>query len=103
MDAGMKTISIEPTDARNLNPKARERLIELIKNGLLLEEGMNFSRGQFGLSVRYDPNKIFSPAFKTTYRIRNHIYLSKERFEEFLMEPDNFKKRSIKAQIEYIY
>lgn len=88
-----ETISIEPTDARNLNPKARERLIELIKNGLLLEEGMNFSRGQFGLSVRYDMNKIFSPAFKTTYRIRNHIYLSKERFEEFLMEPDNFKKK----------
>ena len=35
-------------------------------------------------------NKIFAPAFQTTYRVRNHIYLSKKRFDGLLLSPDAF-------------
>ncbi|MEW6183653.1 MAG: serine/threonine-protein kinase [Bacillota bacterium] len=88
-----ETISIERLDTGSLKKEAQDTLDELIRYGLLLGEGITFSRAQFGLCQRYDMNKIFSPAFKTTYRVRNHIYLSQERFEEFLLHPDLFIKR----------
>ena len=38
-------------------------------------------------------NKIFAPAFQTTYRVRNHIYISHKRFEDLLLFPDVFVKK----------
>jgi hypothetical protein len=87
-----ETISIERLDRKRLSPEAQRILIELVKNGLLLDEGITFSRAQFGLCQRYDMNKIFAPAFETTYRVRNHIYLSKTKFEELIIEPVAFTK-----------
>jgi hypothetical protein len=72
---------------------AQEILTHLIQWGLLLDEGVTFSRAQIGLSQRYDMNKIFAPAFQTTYRVRNHMYLSAARFAEMLMNPDSFVAR----------
>jgi len=85
-----ETISIERLDIGKLSAKSRILLEELIKNGLLLDDGATFSRAQFGLSRRYDLNKIFSPAFAITYRVRNHLYLSKGRLELLLNQPDAF-------------
>jgi hypothetical protein len=88
-----ETISLERLDRSKLSPKAQKILEELVKYGLLLDEGITFSRAQFGLCQRYDMNKIFAPAFETTYRVRNHIYLRWQRFEELLLKPDVFVKR----------
>jgi hypothetical protein len=72
---------------------ADELMNDLLKNGLLLDEGVTFTRAQIGLSQRYDLNKIFSPVFEITYRVRNHIYLGNDRLEELLSAPDNFVRR----------
>jgi hypothetical protein len=88
-----ETISLERIDNHALSPGAQHVLNELVKEGLLLEEGVTFTRAQIGLSKRYDMNKIFAPAFQTTYRVRNHIFLSQRRFEEFLLRPDSFVYR----------
>ena len=88
-----ETISLERLDRGRLPEGAQEILDELVKYGLLLDEGITFSRAQFGLLQRYDMNKIFAPAFQTTYRVRNHIYVSRERFVELLLKPDRFVGR----------
>ena len=92
-DRWYETISVERLDRSKLSIKAQLLLGELLKNGLLLDEGVTFSRAQFGLCQRYDMNKIFSPAFETTYRVRNHVYLSRQRLEELLLSPDLFLRR----------
>lgn len=89
-----ETISIERLDRSKISLEAQNLLEELIKNGLLLDEGVTFSRAQFGLGKRYDLNKIFSPAFEVTYRVRNHIYLSHVKLVELLTKPDVFNRRN---------
>jgi hypothetical protein len=41
-------------------------------------------------------NKVFAPAFQTTYRVRNHLYVSQEKFRELLLKPSQFVKRHAK-------
>jgi DNA-binding transcriptional ArsR family regulator len=94
-----ETISLERNDRRRLSPKAYRIFDELIKNGYLLDDGNTFARAQFGLSRRYDMNKIFAPAFQTTYRVRNHIYVSKGILEELLLNPVEFVNRHKKKLI----
>lgn len=88
-----ETITIERLDAAPLNETAELIMNHLVRNGLVLDEGVTFSRAQIGLIKRYDLNKIFAPAFQTTYRVRNHLYLSKERLEELLVNPSDFLAR----------
>lgn len=88
-----ETISIERLDRKVISQKTHNLLFHLVNHGLFLDEGVTFSRAQFGLCQRYDMNKIFAPAFETTYRVRNHIFLSKSRLEELLLAPENFVKR----------
>lgn len=90
-----ESISLERLDKSGLSKEAKELLNELIKYGLLLVEGTTFSRAQYGLSQRYDLNKIFAPVFQITYRVRNHIYVSTKIFEEFLITPDVFLHRHL--------
>lgn len=88
-----ETISVERLDRRRLDADSRAVLDWLVKYGLLLSEGITFSRSQIGLSQRYDMNKIFAPAFQTTYRVRNHMYVGHTSFETLLTEPDKFLRR----------
>jgi hypothetical protein len=85
-----ETITVERLDRRSLDPRAEVILTKLIEFNLFIDEGITFSRAQFGLSQRYDMNKIFSPAFETTYRVRNHMYLSHRQFTTLLLRPDEF-------------
>jgi len=87
-----ETISIERTDSLDLDRNAERILFELVRRGLLRDEGSNFSRAQFGLVRRYDLNKIFTPAFEITYRVRNHIHLRQRRFQKLLLDPGDFVK-----------
>lgn len=88
-----ETISLERKDRDPLNPKAARIFRDLIKNGFLLDEGTTFTRAQFGLSWRYDMNKIFAPTFQTTYRVRNHLYVNRKGLQELLLRPVDFVSR----------
>jgi tRNA A-37 threonylcarbamoyl transferase component Bud32 len=85
-----ETISVDRNERGGLEPCASRLLAELLKHDLLLAEGMNYSRSQIGLGVRYDLNKVFTPAFRTTYRVRNHLYVSNATFSELLAHPGQF-------------
>jgi hypothetical protein len=91
-DRFYETISFERLDLKPLNEKAAELLKYLIVYDVLIIQGITFSRAQVGLSERYDLNKIYTPCFQTTYRVRNHLYLSKHKFEELVLEPTEFVK-----------
>ena len=85
-----ETITVERLDRRSLDSRAETILTKLIEFNLFIDEGITFSRAQLGLSQRYDMNKIFSPAFETTYRVRNHMYLSHRQFATLLLRPGEF-------------
>lgn len=85
-----ETITVERLDRRPLGQGAETILAKLVESNLLIDEGMTFSRSQLGLSQRYDLNKIFAPAFETTYRVRNHMYLSHRRLRSLLLTPGEF-------------
>jgi hypothetical protein len=95
-DRWYEAISIERNDRRGIGQEAIAVLQELLTYDLLLDDGVTFSRTQIGLGVRYDMNKVFAPAFQTTYRVRNHLYVSQEKFRELLLKPSQFVKRHAK-------
>lgn len=94
-----ETISLERLDLKPLSKKAAELLKYLAVHDVLVIEGITFSRAQVGLSERYDLNKIYAPCFQTTYRVRNHLYLSRNRFEQLLLQPGQFVKR-VRARLD---
>ncbi len=93
-DRFYETITLERLDLKPLDKHAAQVLKYLVVYDVLIIKGVTFSRAQVGLSERYDLNKIYAPAFQTTYRVRNHLYLSKGRFEELLLKPDEFVKKT---------
>ena len=90
-----ETISIQRVDRKTLDKDARIILSALIRNGYLVDQGVTFAYSKIGLSKRYDLNKIFAPALETTYRVKNHFYLNKNKFETLLLNPDNFSEIKI--------
>lgn len=89
-----EALSIERLDpGRPLSPDAETILEAALRYGVLVETGAGFSRAHRGLQARLDLNKMFTPAFRTTYRVRNHIYLSGLEFEELLLRPSDLAKR----------
>jgi hypothetical protein len=94
-----ETITLEKLDLKPLGERAAEVLKYLVVYDVLMITGITFSRAQVGLSERYDLNKIYAPCFQTTYRVRNHLYLSKDKFEKLLLEPGDFVK-STRARLD---
>lgn len=93
-DRFYETITLERLDLKPLGKQAAQVLKYLIVYDVLMTKGIMFSRAQVGLSERYDLNKIYAPCFQTTYRVRNHLYLSKYKIEELLLEPGEFVKKT---------
>jgi tRNA A-37 threonylcarbamoyl transferase component Bud32 len=91
-----ETISVDRNERGQLSQGAWEVLVALLKNDLFVAEGVNYSWSQVGLGIRYDLNKVFAPAFRTTYRVRNHLYMSNEGFAELLSRPASFVRRHAK-------
>jgi RIO-like serine/threonine protein kinase len=98
-DRFYETITLEKLDLNPLSERAAEVLKYLVVYDVLMITGITFSRAQVGLSERYDLNKIYAPSFQTTYRVRNHLYLSRDRFEQLLLEPGEFIK-STRARLD---
>lgn len=89
-----ETITLERLDLKPISKKAAQVLKYLSVYDVLITKGITFSRAQVGLSEHYDLNKIYAPSFQTTYRVRNHLYLSNYKFEELLLKPGEFVKRT---------
>ena len=93
-DRFYETITLERLDLKPLDERAAQVLKYLVVYDVLITKGITFSRAQVGLSERYDLNKIYAPSFETTYRVRNHLFLSKDKLEELLLKPDEFVKKT---------
>ena len=92
--APYEALSIERLKADvPLSPIAQEIFDHALRYGILMERGANFSRTHHGLTARVDLNKMFTPAFRTTYRVRNHIYLSAQEFEMLMVAPGSLAQR----------
>lgn len=100
-------ITIERTDAEELSKKAKKMFRTLIRYSVFLDRGLSFSREEIGLVPKITLHKKFTPALMTTYREREHLRLSKDRLEKFILHPDEFRrelvttwKKSDKHQLE---
>ncbi len=87
-----EVITIERRDSKKLSEKAKERLRKLIRYSIFIDRGLSFSREQIGLVQKFTLHKKFTPALMITYREREHLRLSKEQLEKFLLQPDEFKE-----------
>jgi serine/threonine protein kinase len=85
-------ISIERTDAKKLQEDAESIFITLIRYSIFLDRGLSFSREEIGLVQKFTLHKKFTPALMTTYREREHLRLSKDRLENFILHPDEFRE-----------
>lgn len=83
-------VAIERNDISPLSESANEIITHLVANGVFFDDSLTFARSQVGLSSKYLLNKIFCPAFETTFRSRYHHRLSKDKFESFLLHPSEY-------------
>jgi len=89
-------ISIERRDEKNLSDSAEEMVSMLIRHSVFIDRGLSFSREQIGLVQKFTLHKKYTPALMTTWREREHLRLSKDELEEFLLNPDQFRDRILK-------
>jgi len=79
-----------------LSDSAEEMVSMLIRHSVFIDRGLSFSREQIGLVQKFTLHKKYTPALMTTWREREHLRLSKDELEEFLLNPDQFRDRILK-------
>jgi serine/threonine protein kinase len=92
-------ITIERRDAEQLQEIAEKLLGKLIRHSVFLDKGFSFSREQMGVVQKFTLHKKYAPKLKTTFREREHMKLSKNELEKFLLEPDDFRKDFLSKDI----
>ena len=92
-------ITIERTDDKELSKEAKKIFRTLIRYSVFLDIGLSFSREKIGLVQKITVHKKFTPALMTTYREREHLRLSKDRLEEFILHPDKFRRELVTGKI----
>ena len=93
-----ETITIERTDFKDLTEKSQKILSALIRYSVFLDRGLCFSRDDIGLVQKFTIHKKFTPALMTTYRDREHVRLSTERMEKFLLNPDELREEILSGK-----
>jgi len=93
-------LTIERTDNKELSEDAKEILRTAIRYSVFLDRGFSFARERIGLVQKITMHKKFTPALMTTYREREHLRLSKDRLEEFILHPDKFREKLLAGKIE---
>jgi len=89
-------ITIERRDAETLSGDAENLLAKLIRHSVFLNKGFSFSIQQMGLVQKFTLHKKYTPNLRTTYREREHLRLSKNQLEKFLLKPDEFREEWLK-------
>ena len=84
-------IRIEIEGYKKLRDEAQELYENLLKFSIFIDAGEGYPRREV-LTTRLFFRRIFAPAFQMSYRERECLRLSPERFEEFLLNPIEFKK-----------
>jgi serine/threonine protein kinase len=85
-------ITIERRDAKELSEDAKKIFRTLIRYSVFIDRGLSFSREEIGLVQKITLHKKFTPALMTTYREREHLKLSKDKLEKFILYPDEFRQ-----------
>jgi hypothetical protein len=93
-------ITMERTDAEELSKDAKRIFRTLIRYSVFLDRGLSFSREEIGLVQKFTLHKKFTPALMTTYREREHLRLSTDRLENFILHPDEFREKLFTGKIE---
>ena len=93
-------ITMERTDAEELSKDAKRIFRTLIRYSVFLDRGLSFSREEIGLVQKFTLHKKFTPALMTTYREREHLRLSTDRLENFILRPDEFREKLFTGKIE---
>ena len=92
-------ITIERTDNNKMSDDAQKILRALIRYSVFLDSGLSFSRDEIGLIQKFTLHKKFTPALMTTYREREHLRLSTERLEKFLLYPDKLREEILLRRV----
>ena len=92
-------ITIERSDAKELSEDAKKIFRTLIRYSVFLDRGLCFSREEIGLVQKITLHKKFTPVLMTTYREREHLRLSKDRLERFILHPDEFRQELVTRRI----
>lgn len=88
-----EVIAVERKDNKKISDRAEDLLRKLIRHSVFLDRGLSFSREQIGLVQKFTMHKKFAPALMISYREREHLRLSKDQLEDFLLKPDEFREK----------
>lgn len=97
-DRKHEVISIERRDNKKLSDEGEDLLRKLIRHSVFIDRGHSFSREQIGRVEKFTLHRKYTPELKTTYREREHLRLSKDQLEEFLLRPDQFREKLLKTK-----
>lgn len=83
-------LAIERNDSSALAPNAQAFLHALIRFAILDDSKLEASRDDQIKKPIYILNRIFCPAFGISFRRDQHLRVSREKFERFLLQPNIF-------------
>jgi serine/threonine protein kinase len=89
-------LAIERNDMYPLSAEAALILDKLVTYGVFDESRLQFSRDDEIKKPIYVLNRIFCPAFGISMQRDEHLRLSKQRFEQLLLEPARFVREGTK-------
>jgi len=91
-DRYYEILRIEIVGSGNLTGKAYELYKELLIEGIFTEATGRYPWGKGLLNNCLILRPIYTPALRITYRRRECLRLNVKRFEDFLLDPGNFKR-----------
>ncbi|MBT3055802.1 MAG: protein kinase [Candidatus Thiodiazotropha sp. (ex Codakia orbicularis)] len=90
-------LAIERNEFSELSDDAQNFLNYLIQYGILDDTKLEISRDDQLKKPIYILNRIFCPVFGISYRRDQHLRLSKQKFEQLLLDPSRFKYEGTKV------
>lgn len=91
-DRYYEILRIEIVDSGELDNKAFELYKTILLEGIFTDAGGRYPWGKGLLNNCFILRPIYTPALQISYRRRECLRISVKRFEDFLLNPDEFKK-----------
>ena len=86
-------LAIERNDTNVLRPEAQRVLELLVRYGIFDDSALTVALDDKQKKPVYVLNRILCPAFQISFRRDQHLRLSSERLEMFLLKPEQFAKQ----------
>jgi len=90
-----EVLAIEVNTAPHIRPEAEAALHELVRYGVLDDSVLQLTRDDRTKKPIYVLNKIYTPALAISFRRQEDWRLSKTRFEQLLVDPNQEARRVI--------